>query len=152
MTYEVSVQEQAQQEAAVIRQRVQPESIPEFLQAAFAELFGTLQAQGVDPCGPPFARYAPQSDGFDVTAGVPVSSPVAASGAVVPDTLPGGLTATTVHSGPYEGLSEAFHAVIDWIGREGYAVAADPWESYLDGPDVPQPRTMVCFPVTRAAT
>lgn len=150
VTYEVSVEEHSEQAAATIAQRLPQSGIPAFLQAAFPELFGALQAQAVDPVGPPFARYAPRADGFEVTAGIPVSSPIVTVGRVRPGSLSGGTVATTVHVGTYDRLAEAFHAVIDWIGVQGYAIAGDPWESYLDGPDVPEPRTRVSFPVTRA--
>ena len=40
----------------------------------------------------------------------------------------------------------AFDVVAEWIGANGYVSAGEPWESYLDGPEVAEPRTLVRFP------
>lgn len=131
----------------MIRARVSRAEIPDFLNGAFAEIFGLLQAQGVAIVGPPFARYGMGEEKFDVTAGFPVGAGVDPSGRVESGQLPGGEVATTIHVGSYERLPEAFHAVIEWIGANDREIAGDPWESYLDGPEVPEPRTQVCFPL-----
>ncbi|MEZ5186161.1 MAG: GyrI-like domain-containing protein [Candidatus Nanopelagicales bacterium] len=147
MTYEVSVEHQARQDAAIIRSRVTREAIPAFLGVAYAELFEVLGEQGLGPEGPPFARYRDDGDAFEVMAGVPVTAGMAATGRVEGGELPEADCATTVHVGSYDDLPDAFHAVIEWITANGRAIAADPWESYLDGPEVPEPRTKVCFPL-----
>lgn len=147
MAYEVQVETVPAQPAAAVNARVPREAIGEFLGGAFAEVMQALQAQGVFPAGPPFARYAVDEEAFDVTAGFPVSGPIVAAGRVEPTELPGGDRATTLHTGSYEDMPAAFHAVIDWIARNGRQIASDPWESYLDGPEVAQPRTLVCFPL-----
>jgi hypothetical protein len=40
-------------------------------------------------------------------------------------------------------------AVRQWLEAQDLAPSGDPWESYLDGPDVPQPRTVVSAPCAR---
>ncbi|MCB0902210.1 MAG: GyrI-like domain-containing protein, partial [Actinobacteria bacterium] len=69
------------------------------------------------------------------------------SGRLKADSLPGGDVATTTHTGAYEGLPGAFHAVTEWIRANSREIAGDPWESYLDGPEAAEPRTKVCFPL-----
>lgn len=147
MTYEVTVEYQPRRDAAVIGTRVARDGIAAFLAGAYAEIIQAVQAQSVAPAGPPFARYRDAGDAFEVTAGIPVAAGITAQGRVRPGELPGGEVATTLHRGSYEGLAGAFHAVIDWITSQGRVIAADPWESHLDGPEVPEPRTIVCFPV-----
>lgn len=147
MTYEVVVQSVPAQVAAVVSARVPGDGIADFLGGVFAEVLQVAQAQGAAPIGPPFARYAVAEQEFEVTAGFPVSSPITASGRVVPNVLPAGDIATAVHRGSYEQIPEAFHAVIEWIERNGREIVSDPWESYLDGPEVQEPRTVVCFPL-----
>lgn len=127
--------------------RIPRAGIAEFLAGAYAEIFQVLQGQSTAPAGPPFARYRDDGDAFEVTAGIPVVTGITAEGSVQPGELPGGEVATTLHRGSYDGLANAFHAVIDWITSQGRVIAADPWESHLDGPEVPEPRTIVCFPV-----
>lgn len=142
--YEVSVEHQDPRHAVVMGADLGREEVPQFLQRAYPTLVSMLERIDVVPTGPPFARYRIREDTFHVTAGLPVAQ--------VPDgleagELPGGDIVTTVHVGSYDGLPDAFHAVIGWIGNNGYRIAADPWESYLDDPSVAEPRTQVCFPV-----
>jgi effector-binding domain-containing protein len=149
MEYQISVAQHATQKALVITQSLAREDIREYLDAAFPELVALLAQRGVKAAGPPFARYRVDADTFHVTAGIPVPNGVEGSGRVRLDELPGGDIASTVHVGSYEELPAAFHAVIEWLPGAGYTITGDPWESYLDQPDVPQPRTQVNFPVTR---
>lgn len=144
MTYEVSLEQRAAQPAAVMTADLQQDGIPGFLGEAYGAIFTGLQRAGIQPAGPPFARYSVEGGIFHVTAGVPVATVPADLTAAE---LPGGTIATTLHVGSYETLPEAFHTVIEWIGSNGYRITGDPWESYLDEPDVPAPRTLVCFPV-----
>jgi hypothetical protein len=145
MTYEITLVDLPEQDAAVVRGHVAVDGIGEFLGGAFGEIMGALH--GVEIVGPPFARYALPDEGFDVMAGFPVSSPVTQVGRVEPDRLPGGPAATTMHVGSYEGVAAAFEAVQAWVADHRFVVAGDPWESYLDEPEVPEPRTLITFPV-----
>ena len=43
-------------------------------------------------------------------------------------------------------LACAYEAAISWLTDEGCVVTAAPWECYLDGPEVPEPRTEVFVP------
>jgi effector-binding domain-containing protein len=70
-------------------------------------------------------------------------------GRVVPGSLPGGEVATTTHVGSYDDVAAAYSAVERWLDDQGLVPVGDPWESYLDGPEVAQPRTVVCFPCAR---
>jgi effector-binding domain-containing protein len=72
---------------------------------------------------------------------------------VIEDALPGGSTATTIQSGPYETLTEAYAALEKWIERNGLRPAGPPWEDYITDPaESPDPKdwkTEVCWPVAR---
>ncbi len=146
MTYEITVEERPEQTAAVVRATVRLEELAGFLGQAFGEVAGVLARQGLFPAGPPFGRYRMVDDGFDAEAGFPSSGPVTPEGHVVPVVLPGGEIAETVHIGSYDGVAAAYGAVMEWLGETGREATADPWELYLDGPEVAQPRTVVCFP------
>lgn len=149
-TSEITVQEHPAQPAAVVRTELPVEEIPAFLGGAFGEVIGALSAGGLSPAGPPFARYRPVDGGFAVEAGVPSSGVVAPSGRVVATTLPGGPVATTLYRGDYGGVGAAYDAVTAWMGEHGWTPTGAPWEAYLDGPEVPEPRTVLSFPVQRA--
>lgn len=147
MTYEITVENRDETTVAVVGATVHPDQIAAFIGPVFGEVLAALSAQQLTPTGPPFARYHMAGDEWDVVAGFPTSGPVAPVGRVKPGTLPGGTVATTMHVGSYEGLAGAYQAATDWIEAEGLTVTGDPWEFYLDPPQVAAPRTVICFPV-----
>lgn len=148
MTYEITLEQRDETPVAVVRARVPHDGIGAFIGGAFGDVLAVLGAEGRAPAGPPFARYraAPQPGDWEVEAGFPASAPVAASGRVEPETLPGGQVATTVHVGGYDGLAAAYDAVAAWLDAHDLTLTGAPWECYLDGPEVSTPRTVVCFP------
>jgi effector-binding domain-containing protein len=151
MDYSIELGEVPPQPVAVVRADVDLDGIPGFLGGAFEEVMTVLAGQGLHPTGPPLGRYVPVAGGrFQVEAGFPVARPVAASGPVHPAELPGGTVARCLHRGPYEGVAGAYTAATDWIEAHGLTVSGPPWESYLDEPDVPQPRTEVLVPCAAA--
>ena len=87
------------QPVAVVRAHVAVDGIPAFLAGAFGEVVEVLAAQGVEVAGPPFARYGMGDAGFDVEAGFPTSGPVAPTGRVEVDELPGGPAIVILHRG-----------------------------------------------------
>lgn len=72
-----------------------------------------------------------------VQVGVQVSGAFAPVGRVVPSTLPGGLVATAVHTGPMAGLGATHSAVREWCAANGHRLAGPRWEIYGD----PDPAT-----------
>lgn len=152
MSYEIRQAELQRQSTAVVRGHVAEGDIAAFLGEAFGEVMTALGQQGVTPAGPPFGRFTPGEDGFQVEAGFPVDSPVTGTGRVTADELPGGPAAYTVHTGGYDTVAEAHEATMDWISDNGFVVSGEAWESYLDGPDVPRPRTEVFVPCAPVAS
>lgn len=150
MQYSVERVQLEQQDAAVIRAVVPTAEIPAFLGGAFAEVMQVLDAQGLAPDGPPFGRYEPGPGTFEIEAGFPCTQPVSPAGRVVPATLPGGQTLLVLHRGPYDGVSAAYQAATDWIAENDWRATAAPWEAYLDGPEVAEPRTIVHVPCSPA--
>jgi len=66
---------------------------------------------------------------------VPVLSPVAAAGRVVPGFWPAMTGVRAVHQGSYEGLGKAWQEFADWIAAEGHKTMPDHWECYVVGPE-----------------
>ncbi len=58
--------------------------------------------------------------------------------------------ATATHRGDYAAIGATYGALNDWVVANGHVVTGQPWESYLDEPDVPEPRTRVHLPCARA--
>jgi len=144
--YDVHLDEVRTQPSAVVRARVGVDGIADFLAGAFAEVVAVLERQHLAPAGPPFGRYTVGDDGFEVETGFPTPGVVAPSGRVVPSELPGGMVATTLHTGAYDRVGDAYEAATDWLTEHGMVASDVPWESYLDGPEVPEPRTEVFVP------
>jgi effector-binding domain-containing protein len=107
------------------------------LHGALPDVFSHLQANGIAPVGPPFARFHGGDDGtFDLEAGLPIPPGTALpeTDTVKARTLPGGEAATTIHTGPYDQLPEALRALAEWKVANGRVAGGPYWESYLDDP------------------
>jgi effector-binding domain-containing protein len=149
MRYETQFVDLQSQHTAVVCGHVTTEQIGEFLGPAFGEVINVLDKQGLHPTGAPFGRYQPTGEGgFDVEVGFPCSDVVEPTGRVQPAELPGGRMARTLHVGAYGEVGAAYEAAIAWLTDEGCEVTGAPWECYLDGPEVPEPRTEVFIPCT----
>jgi len=148
MTYEVSLEERAEQRVAVLRAQVSHDAIADFMGRAFGAVLAAIGGEaGV--AGPPFARYEFAPEGFMIEAGFPVIDEVPAGSDVEVTSLPGGVVATLMHVGPYDELGGAYGFLEKWLTDHGYAPSGGPWESYLDGPEVERPRTLVSWPCQR---
>lgn len=137
------------QPTAVVRASVPEPEVAQLLGEIFGEVMTVLAAQGVQPAGMPFGCYVPTADGVQVEAGFPTTAPVAPEGRVVPSRLPGGPAVQVLHRGPYSTVPQAYEAAESWLAVNGWATTGPPWESYLDGPEVAEPRTLVTVPCRR---
>lgn len=61
--------------------------------------------------------------------------------------------AATIHKGAYSGLSNAYGALVQWIGENGYEIAGSPYDIYLktqfDGLPPQEWETKVVFPIQK---
>ena len=146
MDYQIERVDLDPQPAAVVRGEVPVEGIAAFLGGAFGEVMGLLGSQGAAPAGPPFARYTQTPGGFSIEAGFPVAGALVPVGRVEATVLPGGPAVQVLHRGGYGEVGSAYQAAQDWLAANGWQVAGSPWEAYLDGPEVPEPRTLVHMP------
>jgi effector-binding domain-containing protein len=146
-SYVVQTVQLQRQPVVVIKEAVRVEGIAEFMGKAFERVGKALAEAGVKPAGPPMGRYEMSEDMFTVEAGFPVHEALPVDAGLENGQLPGGLTARTVHAGSYATVDRAYHSLEKWAMDNGYQVRALPWESYLDEPDVPAPRTAVYLPL-----
>lgn len=146
MDYNVEQVDLAEQPTAVVRGLVPEEGISQFLGGVFGEVMGAIAAQGLHPVGMPFGCYVPTPEGFQIEAGFPTNAPIEPTGRVVASTLPGGPAIQVLHKGSYSGVAAAYQAAEDWLAKNDWQSSGPPWEAYLDGPEVAEPRTLVFYP------
>lgn len=115
----------------------------------YAQLWERAARDKVDLTGVILSIYHDESfdrQCTDIELALGVGDPAQASG-----TLPGGLTAVTLHTGPYAGLSDAYGAITRWLPQHNLTMAGAPYEIYLksrqDGLPPESWQTKVCFPV-----
>lgn len=149
LTYDVELVDLEPQPAAVVQGHAAASELPAFLGSAFRDVLQALADQHLAPVGPPFGRFMPSNGGFDVEAGFPATGRVRAQGRVEAIELPGGAAARVLHRGGYGGVAAAYRAATEWLTARGYTEAEPPWESYLDGPEAAEPRTVVHVPCRR---
>ncbi len=134
------------QTVAVVRAHVDVDGIPAFLARAFGEVIDVLAAQHLEVAGPPFARYGMSDRGFDVEAGFPSTAPVEPTGRVEAGELAGGPAIVILHRGPYDDVAMDYRAGQEWLAANRWTTTGAPWEVYLDGPEVAEPRTVIYMP------
>ena len=150
MTYQIVSRDLAAQITAVMRGEMPVDELGEWLADTYRAVQEHLGRIGMNPVGPPFARFTFLGDVVAVEAGFPVGSEIAGDGRVEPSVLPCGLAAVTTHIGRYEDLRAAYDAVHEWLNAHRYMTAGPHWEVFFDDPHAePDPsrwRTDVVVP------
>ncbi|MGV3490960.1 MAG: GyrI-like domain-containing protein [Devosia sp.] len=84
------------------------------------ELFGGLNAAGIQPVGPVFFKYdIVNMPELVITFGVPVAAGTAAVGPLDAGTLPAGRYAQTTYWGHYDNLMDVNAILIGWARERG---------------------------------
>jgi AraC family transcriptional regulator len=153
MTYSITKKELDPQPVLVARRRVKRSEIAATIGAVLPGIFVYAQQHGIALAGLPFTRYVEVGHGLlTIEPGFRIAaSHTSTQGDIIADTLPGGPAATTIHTGPYDGLPDAYAALEQWMEAEGLTAAGAPWEAYLNDPsDHPDPqdwKTEIFWPV-----
>lgn len=123
---------------AIVSADLDLDELETWLGQAFGQVAEHLDAAGIAPAGPPFARYHRIAGRrFHVEAGFPVARSLTSSNGVEGSRLPGGDVAITTHIGPYDDLAATYDALGRWIASRNATPAGDPWEIYFNGPEDP---------------
>ncbi|HEY0558534.1 MAG TPA: GyrI-like domain-containing protein [Thermoanaerobaculia bacterium] len=130
-------------QAAVIHLTIPRSEIQKAMGPAIGELKAAVAAQGITPAGPIFAHHLKMdTQSFDFELGLPVATPVSATGHVKAGSLKAATVVRAIYHGPYEKLYAAWSEVEAWMKAEGLKGAPDLWESYVSGPESsPDPST-----------
>jgi len=139
-------------DTAVVAVRSSLDDISDAMGEAFAKTHHALGQAGVEPDGPPFARYFSMDEPVEFEAGVTVATPFAGTAEVKPGHIGGVKAVVGMHIGPYETLGQTYAAMTAWITSLGRTVAGPMWEIYITDPTVePDPKrwkTEIFIPVT----
>lgn len=140
------------QSTAVVHEVVPMSALRPFFARAFSQVSAAMQAQGVQPVGPPFAHsFGMPGEEVEVEAGFPVIAAVAQAGAVHGATLPAGRCVHGLHLGPYETLRATYAELAQWARAQRLGIRDDMWEVYLSDPQrEPDParwQTEIFWPV-----
>jgi AraC family transcriptional regulator len=156
MAYSIEKKELSPQPVLIVRRRVKRSEIAATIGEALPLVFAYAAQHGIALAGLPFTRYVEMGPelitmepGMCVAPGAEMGS--SAEGEVVPAMLPGGQAASTIHSGPYDQLVNAYAAIQEWIESQGSTQGGAPWETYLTDPgEHPDPKdwkTEVFWPI-----
>ena len=165
MSYSITKEEIAPQPVLIGHRRVNRSEIAAAIGEVLPRVFQYAQERGIALTGKPFVRYTDTGPGLlTLEPGMRVALPEGATEEATPepadtadqneiqaDVLPGGFVATTIHSGPYETLHEAYAALQSWMEGQGLAASGAPWETYITDPttvpDSKDWKTEVSWPV-----
>lgn len=110
------------------------DQVPEYLGAAFTEVYGLIRSARASEAGPCLAIWHQGADVFeqeDAEAAVPVGSSVQGNDRVQVYTLESGPVASVVHRGPLGGMIRAHAALLSWIEANGHEANGTYREVYL---------------------
>ena len=156
MSYSIEIVELHAVPVLYQTRRVATDEVGAVLAECLPHVFGYAMGNAMAPAGHPFVRQVETSPAFvTIDAGVPlVEAPAEAPPAdteILAGELQAGPAATTIHTGPYEGLGDAYAALDRWFETEGRVRGGAPWEQYLTDPgEVPDPaewQTQIFWPM-----
>jgi DNA-binding transcriptional MerR regulator len=140
-----------------IRGNAPEADFPAFFDEAFTALRAAVSTSGAVTTGPPgacFPAEIPDDGPQPIEAFVPVRDPVApptGRGRVVVGELPAVHAAVLLHTGPYEGLADAYRTLGAWVARYTTSAAAQVREvylaSYTETSELARFRTEIQWPV-----
>ena len=90
-------------------------------------LWRWLESHAIEPAGPPFFKYdlIKMPDRLEIQFGVPLAAVPAIDREIVTGVLPAGRYATLTYHGPYNQLTAANGALIDWVRQNALELDAE---------------------------
>ncbi len=152
MSYDITQKRLQSQTVLFRKEQCELADIAKALGEALPSVFRYATESGIALVGPPFTRYRSWGPALlSIEAGLAVAPGAQGSGDIEVGELEAGPAATTVHTGPYDGLGDAHAAVQRWIEANGLTAGVAPWEVYLTDPgEVPNPaewKTEIVWPL-----
>lgn len=153
MPYEITLETAEARLIAGVTIRTNLKRIANDMQTGFGQLMQGLMQHRCETVGPPMSIYydvLDEDNEGSVGICTPVSAAVTGNDNFHSKELPGGRIVTTVHHGPYEELSSAYHSVFAWMAEQGHELSDAPREIYLNDPRTVSPQELLTkleFPI-----
>ena len=128
MSYYIQVALSEPIHTAVVRGRVRPQDLAQFVPAACGEVWSFVRSANLPRPGRHCALYLDDHEAVEV--GLEVTAPFVGNDRVHCSRLPEGRVLTTVHFGPYSLLWEAHTAIHRWCAEQKYQLSGISWELY----------------------
>jgi effector-binding domain-containing protein len=129
MPYQIELRQVAPQLLAVVRDVATSATLVRKILGS--PVWNYLRTHGIKSGGHNIVVYfAEGRPEFRVEIGADVLAPFEGSDGVVCSATPGGRVATTRHTGPYSGLSEAHSAILTWCAENRHSRTGVSWEVY----------------------
>lgn len=154
MTYTVDIIPASHRTLAVTNFHIgfsEMNTMGERISTAFETVGSHLANIGTAPMGPAVASYKQLQDGFDVSAGFPVSDKFKSNKVVKRLDVGGCEVAHTTHMGSYDKLSAAYEAIREGTKVKGKHLSekVPMWEEYWSDPSTAtdKTRTEIFWPI-----
>lgn len=128
MRYQIELSHSEPIHTAVIRGRVQPQELAQFVPAACGVVWSLVRYANLPRPARHLALYLDEQGSVEV--GVELSEPFIGNDRVHCSKLPAGRVVTTVHFGPYPLLREAHKAIHRWCAEQQHQLSGISWELY----------------------
>ncbi len=150
----VQIKEAPAQMVLSIKTKTSMEKIAEDIGRLYERLFDHINQKAIVPAGPPMTLcYSPPGFELELAACVPVAKGAQGEGDMEIVELPGGLVASVIHYGSYEGIGKTYEKIYFWISENGYHPIMPTREIYLVGRDVESDpskyKTEIQWPVSK---
>ena len=155
MNYQIDIEQVEARQIAAVKTHSTLATIGENINKGFGTLMGGLGKTGAHPVGAPMVIYhnaIDKEESGDIEIAVPVSKELPSDEKVYGRKLEDGEMAVTLHKGPYDKISAAYHSITDWIYKNGYEISGPPREIYLNDPREVSPAELMTrleFPVSQ---
>ncbi|HTB11306.1 MAG TPA: hypothetical protein VK752_07040 [Bryobacteraceae bacterium] len=133
MEYTVTIQQVPPQWIAAMSGRANRNQIPAVMLGLLGKAWDFVRQSGIKNDGQNVAIYRGDADGVMIAAGPRVYEKFEGNCVATPS----GLTAMTIHMGPYQLLGKAHAAICEWCKANGHEIEGTNWEIYGHHEDDP---------------
>jgi len=145
------IKEQPAMPVLSVRTRCAVAELPQVLGQTYAKIGAYLAQRGAQPAYAPFVVYYNMDmDALDIDAGFPVAAGLSGQDDIQANELPAGKVLTSVYTGPYDGMPEAYAAIDAFAHEHGVKRKGMVYEFYHNDPSVTPPGqliTEIVFPL-----